>query len=178
MRFVTSTTDCAELQFCAREPGVCSGQGTCAVRPEICIQVHDPVCGCDDTTYSNACYAASAGVNVFSSEPCAVADEVCNLDSDCPELQFCAREPGICSGQGTCAVKPEICIEIHDPVCGCDATTYSNSCYAASAGENIFSSEPCATIAKRVPGISSWQGVVILVGALTSLGMFYFRSAR
>lgn len=30
-----------------------------------------------------------------------------------------------------------ICIEIYQPVCGCDTVTYSNSCYAEAAG--VFS---------------------------------------
>jgi hypothetical protein len=106
------------------------------------------------------------------------ANEICILDADCIGLEFCARGPGVCSGQGTCTVRPELCIQVHDPVCGCDGTTYSNSCYAASAGVDVFSSNPCESLAKRVPGISSWQAVLILASALTSIGMLYFRSVR
>ncbi len=106
------------------------------------------------------------------------ANEICTLDVDCLELEFCTRELGVCSGQGTCTVRPEVCIQVHKPVCGCDGTTYSNSCYAASAGVDVFVSEPCATIAKGVPGISSWQGIVVLASALASISMLYFRSVR
>lgn len=106
------------------------------------------------------------------------ANEICILDADCIGLEFCARGPGVCSGQGTCTVRPELCIQVHDPVCGCDGTTYSNSCYAASAGVDVFSSNPCESLAKRVPGISSWQAVLILASALTSISMLYFRSVR
>ena len=106
------------------------------------------------------------------------ANEICVLDADCVGLEFCARGPGVCSGQGTCTVRPELCIQVHKPVCGCDGTTYSNSCYAASAGVDVFFSEACESLAKQVPGISSWQTVVILASALTSISMLYFRSVR
>ena len=37
----------------------------------------------------------------------------------------------------TCIAQTDsncICIEIYEPVCGCDSITYSNSCFAACAG--------------------------------------------
>jgi hypothetical protein len=42
----------------------------CARRPEACIQIFDPVCGCDGRTYGNACTASSAGVSVDFDGPC------------------------------------------------------------------------------------------------------------
>jgi len=35
-----------------------------------CIEIYDPVCGCDEQTYSNYCYAEIAGVNDWSSGEC------------------------------------------------------------------------------------------------------------
>ncbi len=75
-------------QFCSRSAGDCNGSGSCEVRPGVCLENFDPVCGCDGNTYSNACFAASNGVNVdFEGEceggGCAGKNEACDSDSDC-----------------------------------------------------------------------------------------------
>ena len=36
------------------------------------------------------------------------------------------------------------CIEVYDPVCGCDAVTYSNSCKASVAGVNLYTQGVCS----------------------------------
>lgn len=35
------------------------------------------------------------------------------------------------------------CIEIYEPVCGCDGVTYSNSCFAGIAGVTQFEEGEC-----------------------------------
>lgn len=35
------------------------------------------------------------------------------------------------------------CIEIYEPVCGCDGVTYSNSCYADRSGVTLHVSGEC-----------------------------------
>ncbi len=35
------------------------------------------------------------------------------------------------------------CIEIYDPVCGCDGVTYSNSCYAGLSGVLSYVTGEC-----------------------------------
>lgn len=66
---------CGEGEYCAFAPEAMCGRadhpGVCTRRPEACITLHRPVCGCDGATYSNACAAASAGVSVETEGECA-----------------------------------------------------------------------------------------------------------
>lgn len=71
---------CRKGETCYFAPGTSCGAadqlGYCAVPPQACPAVEDPVCGCDGATYGNACVAASAGVSVQHPGACAV---VCPL---------------------------------------------------------------------------------------------------
>ena len=65
---------CDEGFFCAfpatTQCGSGDQMGTCAVRPDVCIMLYKPVCGCDGNTQSSACAAASAGVSVLHDGEC------------------------------------------------------------------------------------------------------------
>jgi hypothetical protein len=59
---------CGAGAYCAYEQtGQCGSAdqtGMCMPRPEACTMEFNPVCGCNATTYSNACMAAAEGVSV------------------------------------------------------------------------------------------------------------------
>lgn len=65
---------CAADEYCAYEPsGICGtadAESTCQPRPKACDANYDPVCACNQKTYSNSCQAALAGTGVYYRGPC------------------------------------------------------------------------------------------------------------
>lgn len=51
----------------------------------LCVTVWDPVCGKDNKTYSNACYAGLAGIEIAYKGECGLT---CKTDYDCPQLKL------------------------------------------------------------------------------------------
>jgi|SRR5579859_6309980 len=88
----------------------------------MCMDVYDPVCGCDGVTYSNSCLADNAGVTRYLKGPC---------PGDCIDPQKKIRNIGI------------MCFEVYDPVCGCDGMTYPNTCWADKAGVTRYVKGAC-----------------------------------
>lgn len=89
---------CAAGEFCQFEEGTCGEldrPGVCTRRPQVCIEIFAPVCGCDGKTYGNACFAAAAGASVAHKGAC--EDE---------EPVICGGIfPRPCPGAGTCVFE-------------------------------------------------------------------------
>ena len=128
--------ECAETEYCAGD--TCDGPGVCEERPVTCTQELDPVCGCDGTTYSNPCDAASAGVRVESEGQCP-----CRSNDDCLSNQYCDQGDVCARSTGTCKERPTNCPELFDPVCGCDGQNYDTACFANAAGVQVSAEEVC-----------------------------------
>jgi hypothetical protein len=140
---------CGADQFCKHEDGACApdAAGVCAHNPAICPATLAPVCGCDGTTYSNACYADVAEIPVQHTGPCETESAcVVNQDSTCPAGQFCKPPQGQCInlGPGVCAPTPQTCPDDLDPVCVCGGgLTFLNACSADRSKAGVSSTGFC-----------------------------------
>ena len=135
----TTNAHCDEKDFCDKD-GDCDGLGKCEPRPLGCPDVFDPVCGCDGNTYGNDCEAKAAGVSVVHKGRC---PSRCKSNDDCDDASFCSKPDGDCEANGECLPRPEVCVDVVDPVCGCDGKTYRNSCEAAAAGVTLLHDGAC-----------------------------------
>lgn len=65
----------------------------------------------------------------------------------CNDDQYCEYERGdqcgFADAMGRCKEKPQFCPRVYMPVCGCDGTTYGNSCEAAARGASVLRDGAC-----------------------------------
>ena len=64
----------------------------------------------------------------------------CDKNSNCVSIPL--AQSGVCI-DSTQINDSIACIEIYEPVCGCDGNTYDNSCYADKSGVISYTAGEC-----------------------------------
>jgi hypothetical protein len=124
----------------------------------MCPDIWNPVCGCDNQTYSNNCDRLAAGVAFQHNGACATvvvdggvqdAGQLCGPffpGGQCPSGMTCNIQSCSLGATGTCVWTPQSCPYLWDPVCGCDDKTYANDCIRLKAGVGLKHQGECMVV--------------------------------
>lgn len=153
---VRGSSECESGEFCLFDVDAACGAadqlGTCTALPAVCPSVDDPVCGCDDVSYSNECEANAKGISVAEYRACEVEvpqGSACGGERNaaCERGEYChypsSANCGAADQTGTCERIPDDCPDDESPVCGCDGITYGNACKAHAADTSVANEGPC-----------------------------------
>jgi hypothetical protein len=110
----TSNTDCAHGEYC--NGTTCTDVGSCTPIPTgPCSPRLQPVCGCNDMTYVNACSAEQAGERIASDGGCAPATPdagaadagpSCTSNNECSTGELCCPSTMKCYSRACLACCP------------------------------------------------------------------------
>jgi len=136
--------DCDQsmLPMYCRRAACGDAKGSCAVVPDLCPAGFDPVCGCRNVTFGNACMAALARDNVAYKGQC-LNVRTCLNNTDCMSGEYCAKTESACDDTGVCDPMPDSCPGILSPVCGCNGNSFASECLANLKGVSVDRAGPC-----------------------------------
>ena len=96
----------------------------------------------------NTC-SCNDGSLACTKKACPPVGQICGglAGFTCGASEYCAytegQHCGAADASAVCKARPEVCDTISSPVCGCNGTTYANSCEAARAGTGVSAKGAC-----------------------------------